>query len=144
LLTAFDGEAVSVDVLGDHRYRPNDRTVADRHRGHQRAVRPYEGALADHRIVLAEPIVIAGDGARADVRVRADICVADVGQMVDLGARTEHRFLHLDEITDLRLLADFRTRPQAGEWTDDRLRRDGRALDVAERLDGRSIGNLDA
>jgi hypothetical protein len=52
----------ALDVLGDHRSRP---TIAPRRPspGHQRAVRPDEGALADHRIVLAEPVVIAGDGA---------------------------------------------------------------------------------
>ena len=40
------------------------RTLADRDRRHQRAVGADEGARADHRLIFAEAVVIAGDGAR--------------------------------------------------------------------------------
>ena len=63
--------------------------------------------------------------------------------MIGLGAGTENGF-HFDEIADLGFLADFRTRAQTGERTDDRLRRDGRAFDVAKRLDRRAVRDLDA
>ena len=46
-----------------------------------KAPAPIDGAIFE------EAVVIAGDRARADIGARADVGVADVGQMVGLGAR---------------------------------------------------------
>ena len=57
---------------------PTIAPVADRDRRDQRRVGADEGAGTDHRAVLAEAVVIAGDCAGADVRAGADVGVADV------------------------------------------------------------------
>ena len=67
------------DVLGDDRARRDDGAVADRHRRDEGGVRADEGALADLGAVLEEAVVVAGDGAGADVAPRPDAGVADVG-----------------------------------------------------------------
>src|SRR5690348_10899964 len=101
LLAALDGKAVRLHVASYHRARPDNRAVADPHRRDQGRVGSDEGALADLRPVLAKAVVIAGDGARANVRARADGRVADIGQMVDLRAFAHLGLLELDEIADL-------------------------------------------
>jgi len=50
--------------------------------------------------VFREAVVIAGDGAGADVGIGADMCVADIGEMVDLDAGLERCGFGLDEIAD--------------------------------------------
>ncbi len=106
LLVPLQRQAIRLDVAGDHRTRADDRAVADRDRRHQSGVRTDEGARADDRAILPEPVVIAGDGAGADVGLRPDRGVADVGQMIDLRPIADLGFLELDEIADLALLAE--------------------------------------
>ena len=78
--------ASGVDILGDDRARAGDRAVADLHRRDQRGVRADERARADIGEMLVEAVIIAGDGARADIGARADARIAEIGQMVGLGA----------------------------------------------------------
>ena len=75
---------------------------------------------------------------------RADLGVADVGQMVDLGALADLGLLELDEIADLG---------RSPSLVPGRIRANGpmlalapidRALDMAEGVDGRAVGDLDA
>ena len=56
---------------------------------------------------LSDAVVVAGDGAGADVGSRADPGVADIAQMVGLGAGLDQRLLHLDEIADVDVLAEL-------------------------------------
>ena len=72
------------------------------------------------RLVLGCAVVVAGDGAGADVDIRADRGIAEIGQVVGLGARAERRLLELDEVADVRLLADVGVRPQVRERADAR------------------------
>ena len=46
-------------------------------------------SVADRRLVFAETIVIAGDGAGTDVGFGADCSIANIGQMIRLGAASE-------------------------------------------------------
>src|SRR6058998_1294070 len=75
-------------------------------RPNQGRVRADEGAPADRGAVLREPVVVAGDGAGADIRVGADGRVADVGEVVHLRAGAELGVLDLDEVADAHLLAE--------------------------------------
>src|SRR5690606_22495024 len=75
---------------------------ADLDRCHQRAVRAAERLVADHRAVLAGTVVVAGDDSRPDVDVAADVAIADVAQVVDLGTRADPGFLGLDEVAEAR------------------------------------------
>ena len=60
--------------------------VADRHRRDQRRIRADEDAGADLGAVLGEAVIVAGDGAGADIGFGADAGIADIGEMVGLGA----------------------------------------------------------
>ena len=86
LATARHRKRVRLDRFGDDRARADIGAVADRDRGDEGRVRADEGAGADVGLVLGEAVVIAGDGSRADVGVRPDSRIADIGQMIDLGA----------------------------------------------------------
>src|SRR3546814_12514737 len=61
-----------------------------------------EGAGADRRAVLQEAVVVAGDGAGADVGGGADGGVAQIAQVVGLGALAQLGVLDLDEVADMR------------------------------------------
>ena len=74
----------------------------------KRAVRADERARADVRPVFAEAVVIAGDRAGADIGLLANGRIADIGQVIGLGALAEVGLLHLDEIADLGVLAEPR------------------------------------
>src|SRR5690242_16501840 len=64
--------------------------------------------------------------------------------MVDLGAFADLGLLELDEIADPRLLSEAGARPDPGERANAGFRADDCALDVAEGMDGRSVGDLHA
>src|SRR6185295_272379 len=80
-------------------------------------------------------VVIAEDRAGTDIRARADAAVADIGEMIGLGALPDLDRLHLDEIADANSRPKFRARPQPRERTDRRALADMRALQMAERVD---------
>src|SRR6478672_9466375 len=144
LLVALDREAVGLDIAGDDRSGADNRAVADGHRCDQRGVRADERSGADHCLVLAEAVVIAGDGARTDVGARADLSVADIRQMINLGAVRHDRFLELDEIADLGSFAETGAGADPSEGPDIGPGADRRALDVAERLDHCPVGDCHA
>src|SRR5262249_33104918 len=70
------------------------------------------------RLVLAKTIVIARDGAGADVCLRADRRVAQIRVVVRFRTRHHVRLLGLDEVTDPRILVEARARPAVAERTD--------------------------
>src|SRR3546814_19531162 len=75
-----------------------------------------EGAGADRRAVLQEAVVVAGDGAGADVGGGADGGVAQIAQVVGLGALAQLGVLDLDEVDDMGAAAELgpRTQPREG------------------------------
>src|SRR3954454_8826904 len=78
---AGDAERVGRDVLGDDATRSRVGAIPDFHGGHEGRV---DGGLhvgSDRRAVLVLPVVVGGDVAGADVRVLADVGVADVGEV---------------------------------------------------------------
>src|SRR6185503_12550023 len=111
-------------VLADGRAGADVRAARDAHRRDQRRVRADEAFVLDHGAVLLGAVVVAGDGAGADVDARADLGVADVGEVVGLRARTEAARLDLDEVADVHLLGQARARPQAGVRADPAVRPD--------------------
>ena len=111
LPAARDSKRVGLDRLGDDRARSDIGAVANRDRGDKCRVRADEGAGADVGPVLGEAVVVAGDGSGADVGVRPDPRVADVGQMIDLRALLDRRLLDLDKVADSGVGGDVRPRP---------------------------------
>ena len=90
-------------VLGDHAAGGDEGARPDRHRRDQRTVGADEGAGADHRLVFGVAVVVAGDGARADIGALAHLGVAQIGEVIGLGPGGELQVLGLDEIADPRL-----------------------------------------
>src|SRR5882672_1943773 len=101
-------------VLGDRRARADIGAARDAHRGDQGRIGADEAVVLDYRAVLGDAVVIAGDGAGADVDALAELRVANVAQVVRLRLWAEAARLHLDEVADMHLLREARPRPQAG------------------------------
>ncbi len=53
--------------------------------------------------MLVGTIVVTGDGTGADIGACADLGVAQISQVADLGARAQVRILQLDKVTHMRL-----------------------------------------
>src|SRR5437879_12439796 len=69
--------------------------------------------------MLAEAIIIASDRASADVALRSDLCVAEIGQMHGFGALGDGAFLEFDKIADARTGLQVIVRPQSRARADD-------------------------
>ena len=101
-----DRERIGRHVLRDGRSGGDVRARANAHRRDQLRIRSDERAVLDDGLVLVHAVVIARDRAGADVRALADRGVAQIRQMVGLRAASQRRFLELDEIADVRAVAD--------------------------------------
>src|SRR5262245_40114514 len=112
---APERERVLRHVLGDRAARADVGALAHGDRGHERGVAADEGPALDLRLVLVDAVVVAGDGAGADVDARPDRGVAEVAQVLGLRARAELRLLELDEVADPRLLAHAAVGPPLGQ-----------------------------
>ena len=72
--------------------------------------------------MLLHAVVVAEDGARADVRARAHVAVAEVGEVVGLGAASEAGLLELHEVAHVRALFEHAVGTQMREGTELRAR----------------------
>ena len=135
LFAPGNGDGVRLHVLGNHAAGTDHRAAADGDRRHQRRVGAYEGPFADLGAGLLVAVVVAGDRARADVGACADVGVADIAQMVDLGAPLDRAAFHLDEVADARALADIAAGPEPRERADLGAFSHADALQVAEGPD---------
>src|SRR5258708_5292983 len=77
LLAARKDDGVLSHVAGDHRAGGDERALADRNGRDQGRIGADEGASADGRAIFEITVIIAGDGAGADVRAGADIGIAE-------------------------------------------------------------------
>ena len=80
-------------------------------------------------------VVIAGDGAGADIAAAADFGVADIGQVVGLAAVPNRAVFHFDEIADVRFVADVCLRAQASVGADAGVAADAAVFQMRKRLD---------
>ncbi len=68
--------------------------------------------------MLVNPVVVAGDGSRADIHARADFGIPQIGQVHGLRSPPHARLLHLDEIADVhaffKMVAHAETRVRPG------------------------------
>src|SRR5262249_35711520 len=139
LAFARDGQPVGRYVVRDHRAGRDIGTVADADRRHQRCVRTYESTLADISAVFGHTIVVADDRAGAEVCAGTEPRVADIGEMVGLGAVLDHRLLDLDEVADVHLGAKPRAWPQPRIGTDQGALPHVRMVKMRERADHRVV-----
>src|SRR5258708_32970385 len=124
LLGARHSQLPGRRVLADRRAGADIGTARDAQRRDQRRVRADEALIFDHGAVLVGPAVVAGDGPGADVDPRADLGIADVGEMVRLRARADPARLPFDAIDDLHVLGEARARAQPRVRTDPAVRAD--------------------
>jgi hypothetical protein len=90
--------------------------VAHADRSYERGIAADENVIADLGLMLRYAVVIAGDGAGADVRLAADGSIAEVGQVQSLRALMKHRVLYFDEISDAGPCANICAGTQTREW----------------------------
>src|SRR3954447_4414414 len=103
LLRAPERHRVRRDVARHHAARRDERAVPEPDRRDQHRGGPYEHTCADCCLKLVKAVIIAGDRAGADVRLRADLAVAEIAQVVGLGAPPDPGRLHLDEVADMHV-----------------------------------------
>src|ERR1700688_3262224 len=113
LLATLERHRIVGHLAGNDRARTDIGPAADLDRRHQRRVGADERAGADLGLVLCEAVIVAGDSARADIGVGADMGIADIAEMVDLDAGLKRRRLGLNEIADPCAIAERSPRPQA-------------------------------
>src|SRR5476651_2668868 len=133
LLGSRNRQRVGRNVVGHHRTGPDIGTVADLDRRYQRRIGADKSAGADIGVMLGDAVVIAGDGAGADIGARTDPGVADVAQMIGLGAGLDLGGFHLDEIADVDVGAEVGAGAQARIGADARSLADMRAFQMRER-----------
>src|SRR5438477_8386708 len=136
LRNTAEGESAGRDVLGDRRARRHVRPLADLDWRDELRVAADEHVLADRRAVLLLAVVVAGDHPGADVGSRADVGVAEVGQVRRLGPPAQDGVLDLDERADVGVLLNLRAWPQTRERPDSGARADPGPLDLAVRTHG--------
>src|SRR5437763_9147565 len=106
------------DIFRDDGTRCKPRVVADLDRSIEHIVDSGPDVAADARDGLGLSglvLEVGGDVAGPDVRILADLGIADVREVRDLRARPDRRLLDLDERADLRVTADVRTRAHVCE-----------------------------
>ena len=118
------------NVFRDRRSGADVSAPAHRHPRDELRVAADEDALADRRLVLLDPVVVAGDDARADVRARSDVRVAQVRQVLGLDAVVQGGVLRLDEVPHRHVLAEDRAGTQPRERTDMAAGTDARSVEV--------------
>src|SRR5215472_8317519 len=102
LAAARDAQGIGGHVVGDGRARGHVRAVADPYRRDQSRIAADEDLIPDRGGLFVKAIVIAGDRARADIGLAAQLGVPQIGQVQGLGALADHAFLHFHKIADAR------------------------------------------
>ena len=91
--------------------------MSDLHRSDESRVAAYKNSIFDDSLVLAYSIVIANDGARANIYAGADFRISQVGEVIGFRARTHRGLFQLHEISDLCPLAHHRFWSEMSERT---------------------------
>ena len=139
LAAAAEGESIGRDVFGDAGAGGDVGTVADGDGSDEGGVRADEGAVADGGEVFVDAVVVAGDGARADVDAGADDGVAEVGEVVGLGAFAERDLLGFDEVADVGAVADVAFGAEVGVGAEDGAVGDVGVVEDAAVADGDAV-----
>src|SRR5262249_9018044 len=143
LLAAGDRETILGHVAGDDAARRDIGTIAHRHRCYERGIRSDKDVGPNLGVMLLKAVIVAGDGAGADIAARPHARIADIGEMIDLGALADPRLLHFDEITDMGIVTDLGPGPQPCEGTDAHAVGDFGTFDMREAHDLDIVANDD-
>src|SRR6185369_4876450 len=107
-------------------------------RRHQLDVRPDEDVVLDHGAMLVYAVVVAGNGAGANIHVAADARVAHVGEMVGFRTDADVGGFDFDEIADMHVGGKCGAGTDARVRTDTAVLADRGVIDQRERLDARA------
>ena len=110
--------AIRRNVLGNRRTRGGIGALADAHRRHQHVSAADEHFILDRRRVLLFAVVVAGDGAGADVGARAHRRVAQIGQVLRLGTWPRVDFLTSTKLPTRAVGRDHRAHTQMRKRAD--------------------------
>src|SRR5699024_4842039 len=99
-----DDHGVLGDVLGHGGAGGDEGSVLHLHRRDKVGVASDEHMAADGGAVLLEPVIVAGDGAAAEIAVLAHVAVSHIGQVGHLGAFAQVAVFQLDKRADLGAL----------------------------------------
>src|SRR5437868_13863184 len=94
------------------------RSGSNRDGSAKSGIDPDERARTDHGGVLVDAVEVGGHRPGADVHVLPHLGVAQVAEMVLLGARADLRLLELREVADPAARTDAAARPQVAVRTD--------------------------
>ena len=105
----------------------------------ERAIREwYAGFLAGNASRLAGWLAkVSNRNAQKEYYLRADLRVADVGKMIRLRSSADAACLHLDEIADVHVPVELRSRAQPGIGTDPAT---GADLGILEQRESEHLG----
>ena len=88
-----------------------------------------ESIVANDRAVFIDAVVVADDGACADVDAAADGGIAEIAQVIGLGSLAEFCRLRFDEVADVHFVGKTGARTQPGVWTDPAVCTDERVIE---------------
>ena len=113
-----DAQCLCGHILGDGAAGGGVGTIAHLDRGHKVGVAADKAVIADLGAELVFAVVVAGDGAAAEVAVLAHIAVADVGQVAHRVAPGKVGVLGLHVCTQMHAVVGDGVYPHMGEGTD--------------------------
>jgi len=125
-----DAKSLRGDVLGDGAAGGGVGPVADGDGGDKVGVAADEAVVADLSAELVLAVVVAGDGAAAEITVLAHVAVADVGQVADGVAPGKVGVLRLDISAQMHTVAGDGVDAHMGEGTDVVVRAEVAAVDL--------------
>src|SRR5687768_18008225 len=108
LLAGADRQCARGYVLAYRRSAADIRAFADGDRRNQLRIAADEGAVFDDRLLLPDPVVVAGDRAGSDVYIRPDRRIAEVGEVICLGPGAHGRLLQLHKVPNFGLFPYYR------------------------------------
>jgi hypothetical protein len=114
LVAAAQGQGICGDILGDAGCGGDVGSFAYGEGGYEGGVGAYEDVVVDLGGMFAGAVVVAGDGAGTYVYAVSDGCVAEVGEMVGLGAFADPGVFGLYEVADVGLFADLAAGAEVG------------------------------
>ena len=118
VLAAAHGQGAGLYVLAYRGAGGDGGAGVDGEGGDEFGVGADEYVITDDGFVLLNAVVVTGNGAGADVDPCSDLAVADVAEMVGLGALAQGRLFYFDKITDMHILIEAGTGADAGERAD--------------------------
>ena len=114
LAPASNADGVFGHILGNHRTGTNDGSSSNNHRGNKGRIGADEGLRANGGLVFIEPIVVARNGACADVGPLTYGRIPQVAQVAGLRAGPKTGLLHFHKVTNLGTGADQRALAKPG------------------------------